>query len=417
MTTHQTVYNAIVKITDYILNSVSEEGAWGTSDYTDWGPIITALNVEHLLLCGMSIDDEWTVTNGSNTFQCSIKRCLMYLSNIIHEDGSFGVDFWDTCKLATIIINQNLQDHFEYNKIHSYIINFVENGGLNVQANDYSQSAEWSGPGTYAACAHYLISSNERKLANSVLSEAIALQQSDGSFVGKKNRTGDNVIHPIWHTSQMLRVILNSSYNNNSDMIKKITHWIESVQGPNGEYDDFGQFVTYYTAYAALAFLALPQWPQPYTDYAINYLLKKSQTGKVDDFGGTIMAAQAFDAYLSATELADVYQSIQILHSKELQQENKYLKEQNTILTSKINEYDLKYKEADIILSKKDAWKLGIWFGLITLILGILVPVLINVAIDKLKFDDEKVITSSISCVYESNILPKEDLFDEIKSQ
>lgn len=417
MATHRMVYDTVVKITNYILNSVSEEGTWGTSDYTDWGPIITALNVEHLLLCGMAVEDEWTVVNGSNTFHCSIKKCLKYLSNIIHEDGSFGVDFWDTCKLATIIIKQNLYDYFDYNKIHSYIINFVQNGGLQVQANDFSQSTEWSGPGTYAACAHYLLSSQERDLANSVLLEAIKLQQNDGSFVGKKTRTGDNVIHPIWHTSQMLRVILNSCYSNNSDMIQKITHWIESVQGPNGEYDDFGQFVTYYTAYAAIAFLSLPQWPQPYTDYTIDYLLRKSQNGKVDDFGGTIMAAQAFDTYLPDNDLATVYQTIQISRAKELLQENRYLKEKNTILTTQINEYDSKYKDADIVLSKKDAWKLGIWFGLITLILGLLVPVLINVSVDALKNKEEKSTASTTSYMYESNILMEGELIDEIKSQ
>ncbi len=252
MATYQTVYNTVVEITEYILDSVSIEGSWGTIDYTDWGPIITALNVEHLLLCGIAIDDEWIVINGANTFHCSINTCLKYLSSKIHDNGSFGADFWDTCKLATIIIEHNLYDYFDYDKIHSYIIQFVNNGGLQVQANDYSQSAEWSGPGTYAACVYYLLCAGQRTLANSILSEAIAMQQGDGSFVGKKTRTGDNVIHPIWHTSQMLKVILKSSYHNNAEMVQKIYHWIESVQGSDGEYDDFGQFVTYITLHMPL---------------------------------------------------------------------------------------------------------------------------------------------------------------------
>ncbi len=381
MVTHQAVNNAVVEITQYMLNSVSQEGSWGTIDYTDWGPIISALNVEHLLHCGLSIEDTWTVQNDTNLYQCSIEKCLEYLSGQIHSDGSFGADFWDTCKLATIIVEQNLYSYFDYNKIHAYILQFIASGGLHTQADDYSQSAEWSGPGTYAACAYYLFCANEKDLANSVLSDAIALQQSDGSFVGKKTRTGDNVIHPIWHTAQMLRVILKSKYSNDADLVQKTTHWIESIQGDDGEYDDFGQFVTYYTAYAALAYLALPQRPQPHTDRSIGYLLRKTRNGKVDDFGGTIMTAQALSAYLNPNDLINVYQTIQISSAKKLLTENQQLKEEVKTLSAKIEEYDTKYKNADIVLSKKDAWKWGLWFGLITLILGIIVPILINLVV------------------------------------
>ncbi|MCR5636229.1 MAG: hypothetical protein K6F76_03495 [Clostridiales bacterium] len=382
MVTHQAVNNAVVEITQYMLNSVSQEGSWGTVDYTDWGPIISALNVEHLLRCGLSIEDTWTVQNDTYLYQCSIKKCLEYLSKQIHDDGSFGADFWDTCKLATIIVEQNLYSYFDYARIHSYILQFVHDGGLQIQANDYSQSAEWSGPGTYAACAYYLFCADEKDLANSVLSDVISLQQSDGSFVGKKTRTGDNVIHPIWHTAQMLRTILKSKFCYDADLVQKTTHWIKSIQGDNGEYDDFGQFVTYYTAYAALAYLSLPKRPQPNTDRSIGYLLRKTRNGKVDDFGGTIMTAQALSAYLNPNDLINVYQTIQISNAKKLLAENLQLKEEVRSLSEKIKEYDSKYADSDIILSKKDVWKLSLWFGFITLVLGIIAPALINIIVD-----------------------------------
>lgn len=410
------VYNSVIGITKYMLNSVSQDGSWGTTDYTNWGPIITALNIEHLLICGVPVDEEWVVVNGTNTYNCSIKKCIEYLSSAIHENGSFGADFWDTCKLATIIIEQNLYEYFDYDKIHSYIIQFINNGGLEVKANDYSESVEWSGPGTYAACIYYLFCAGERDLANTMLSEAIILQQSDGSFVGKKTRTGDNVIHPIWHTAQMLKVILKSSYNNDAEMVQKITHWIESVQGLEGEYDDFGQFVTYYTAYAALAFLELPQRPQPYTDRSIDYLLRKCKNGKVDDFGGTIMSAQAFDAYIGANDLITVFQTIQVSRSKELLLENKQLKNDIKILSKRIDEYDAKYKDADIILSKKEVWKWGIWFGLITLILGIIVPILINVFISSFSYDSDRNSDSNISSYVQDSVYNNwkgDDYFNE----
>ncbi len=168
-----------------------------------------------------------------------------------------------------------------------------------------------------------------------------------------------------------------------------------------------------------MAFLESPQWSQPYTDRSIDYLIRKSQKGKVDDFGGTIMAAQVFDAYLNANDLIAVYQTIQISRSKELLLENKQLKKDVETLTIQIDEYDAKYKEADIILSKKDAWKLGIWFGLITLILGIIVPVLINLLV--IKFIDDSShnpISTTYNYVQESflNDFRKENLFNEIES-
>lgn len=380
MADHKQILDAVIETTQYMLNSVSEEGAWGVSDYSDWGPIITALIVEHLLLCGVPIDKEWTVINNSNTYQCSLKKCMNYLAGKIHDDGSFGADFWDTCKFAALIKEKHLEEYFEYEKVHSYIIQFVKGGGLRVQGDDYSQSAEWSGPGTYAACAHYLLRAGERDLADKVLSDAIAMQQSDGSFVGKKTRTGDNLIHPIWHTSQMLKTMLEfGSYD--EGRVKRIEDWIISVQCPDGQYDHFGQFITYYTAYAVLAYLALPKSPAPHTDLAIEYILKKSQNGKYDDFGGTIMAAQAFDAYLSEKVLKNVYQTIQISQANVLLLENNQLKDQTKALEEQVRAYDEKYKDADIILSKKDAWKLSVIFGTVTLILGLIVPVLINAAV------------------------------------
>lgn len=382
MVNHQNVYNSVTQITEYILGSVSSEGSWGTTDYTDWGPIITVLNIEHLLKCGLSISEEWTIVKEDKTSHCSIEKCINYLSKIVRDDGSFGADFWDTCKLATLIVDNKLYDYFEYNKIHSYVMDFVTSGKLETQSTDYSQSAEWSGPGTYAACIQYLFLVGERNLANELLTKAIALQQKDGCFVGKKNKTGDNVIHPIWHTAQMLKVILKSSYGNDADKIDAIRHWMESVQGNNGEYDDFGQFVTYYTSYAALGFLELPTHPQPHTDLAIDFLLSKVRNGRVDDFGGTIMAVQVFDAYLGTNSVSSVYQSIQISHSKELLIENKELKEEIEDLSKIIEQYQEKYKDADIVISKKDAWKWGIWFGLITLVLGIIIPIIINVVLE-----------------------------------
>ena len=172
----------------------------------------------------------------------------------------------------------------------------------------------------------------------------------------------------------MLKAMLKCGYQNDEERINKITHWIESVQGTNGEYDDFGQYVTYYTSYAVLAFLELPHRPQHSTDLSVEYLLAKSKNGKVDDFGGTIMAAQAFAAYIGPNSLSTVYDTIQISRSKELVIENGELKKQIQLLNKKINEYDKKYKNADIVLSKKEAWKLGIWIGIITLILGIILP-------------------------------------------
>lgn len=400
MADYKKIKQAIIDITQYMLESVSPDGSWGTLDFTNWGPIITALNIEHLLRCGVPIDKEWSVSGGQGEYICSIRKSLQYLNQNVHENGSFGADFWDTCKLARIIKQYGLESFFDYEKIHSYIVEFVKTDGLLKQANDNSASGEWSGPGTYAACADYLLISdqpNDHSLAKAIIDEALKLQQANGSFTGKKKKTGDNVIHPVWHTAQMLMVLVKSSYQYDEGLINSIANWIIDVQGDSGEYGDFGQYVSYYTGYAILAFQALPCVPRINLEKALEFMLNRVQGGKVDDFGGTVMAVEAFDSYIKQNDLQDIYHIIQVEKNELLLADNLRLEHEILTLSEELQTFKDKYKDADIVLSKKEVWKLGIWISTVILILGIIFPIIVNIIIDSIQ---NKMIQESTQTIY-----------------
>ena len=380
---YQDILDAEIEITRCLLNTVSNDGSWGTADFSDWGPIITVLAVEHLLRCGYTIDDEW-VSDAIASERFSIRKSIHYITEKIHEDGSFGADFWDTCRFGCVIIEQKLQSFVEYHKVHNYIVDYVKSGKLQTLSNQVGSHSDWSGPGTYAVCAKFLFLAGDRDLGNEVLSEAIKMQQHNGCFTGKKTKTGDYKIHPIWHTAQMLMVLMKTPYANNGELIDRIVQWIELAQSDNGEYDDFGQIGIYYTAYAILAMQCIPSQPSAHLDAAVLFLLSQNRNGKYGDCGGTVMVADAFGHLLQPNDLSSISASIRMSDAKSIWEENKTLRSEIENLKKENDELENKLSSADIILSKKDAWKLGIWVAIIIFLLGIIAPIIINVVTDKI---------------------------------
>lgn len=382
MIPYQEVLNAEIEITKFLLQTVSSDGSWATADFSDWGPVITVLAVEHLLRCGVTLEDEWVLESDSSS-RFSLRKSIEYLNKNIHEDGSFGADFWDTCRFGCVIIEQNLKEFFPYQAIHDYIVDFAKSDKLQKLSSEIGPSSDWSGPGTFAMCANFLFLSDDRDLGNEVLTEALKMKQSNGCFTGKKNKTGDNKIHPIWHTAQMLMALMKSSFANNEELINCIISWIEQAEGENGEYDDFGQVSIYYTSYAVLAMQSIPSQPSSHLEAAIRFLLSQNRKGKYGDCGGSVMVADALRRQLQPNDLSSIFSFIRMSDAKMIWEKNIDLQRQIDEFKEKITEYERKYSGADIVLSKKDVWIIGIWITVVVLLLGIIAPIIINIVSTK----------------------------------
>lgn len=88
-----------------LINSISDEGYW--KDFDDsWSPIISAFALDLLLHAGLRPEDEWYVyRNEIKIFK--LVQVINYLNSRINEEGFFGTDFWDSCKLAHTIVEHN----------------------------------------------------------------------------------------------------------------------------------------------------------------------------------------------------------------------------------------------------------------------------------------------------------------------
>ena len=360
------VTDKLVSVTRYILDTMSEEGNWKSPEHEPWGPIITVLNVDHLLSCGMKIDDEWSVNCNGQIHKCTLNKCLEYLNSQINQDGNFGADFWDSCKMAAFVLKYKIQEKIpKFTCLQEYIKNKYNIGYLS--SHDYN----WAGPGAYAACADFFLYNGQSDIAKAIINSVITLQKRDGSFVGMEKSTGGYFVNPIWHTSQVIMTILNSHYDINEDIVNNAKQYMIDKQAPNGGYDDFSNYGIYYASYAILGFLAFNNRPENLKRALDNVINLISIEGKVGDAGGTTMVALALGKYLG-DDVHNIFEKIQIKRSKALLEENKILKQKNDELISQINVFNTRYGDADIVLTKKEVWKWGILLAIIIFIIPIL---------------------------------------------
>ncbi len=366
------------KVFFYVLDSVNDDGSWGGMDFVDWKPCSTALALELLLSCGLHPEYSWFVHKNNEPIRHNLKDSLSYLDDNIQEDGSFGEDFWDACRLGIVLNKYNIFDRLKkYDKLNQYIIDSIKSNQLYRDTD-----STWSGPGFYAIAIDYLdIIKKEPALSASILNELIPLQVSDdGSFRGSTGRDGIEFIHPIWHTSQVLKTMIQHQISPKDKKIIDILDWIKSSQDPNsGCFRSLSRYSVYYTAYAILGLSMLPSPSQETLDKSIKWIIDNiSNSGRVIDTGGTIMAALA----LRSVEEKDLSFKVSITdlrkidtledQNKILMLENKNLKETSKVNEKKIQSYIDKYKNADIVLSKKEVFIIYISTAIILAIFTIL---------------------------------------------
>ncbi|MEM7820239.1 MAG: hypothetical protein QW751_01390 [Candidatus Aenigmatarchaeota archaeon] len=103
-------------------------------------------------MTGLKENDQWLVRKDDHTYKSfSLKDSFSYLNSKIHDDGSFGTDFWDACRLAKLIATFDLKDHFpSYEKLHKSILKCINEDSI------LAGSSEWRGSGFLAAAIDYL---------------------------------------------------------------------------------------------------------------------------------------------------------------------------------------------------------------------------------------------------------------------
>lgn len=375
MVNYNDIENDLIKVTKGILNSVSKEGIWGSQDHTDWGPIITVLTIDYLLSCQMDIGEEWTVNTSNESFNCSIEKCLKYLNEQINSDGSFGADFWDVCKLGELILKYNLKDYFDnYSLLEIYISSFLAEDKLSSDATD------WSGVGMYVAALDYLVLAGDLKKVQALYDTIIIQVHPEGFFFGKKNKLNSYIIHPIWHTAQLIRFMCKNKTYFNQEIYNKVFDWMCNVQGNNGEFEYFNIFTYYYTCYAIIAFSYYKK-NDFYINKALNYIHDSiSPNGIVGDSGGTIMTALAFGDLLDKDNLNSVLQHSMYEHQIILTDVLLNYKDRIRELETELLNYKDKEDSTELRFSKKDVWKFGVLltvFGIFVTVVPAIIPLII----------------------------------------
>lgn len=347
------------KLFSCLLESVSEEGNW--RDFDDsWSPIITTITAELLLNAGVQIQDKWYIFREQQYKPVTLSKSIQFLNSQIREDGSFGTDLWDSIRLGKLIAKHELKAYCSnYDKLHNYIVENLERDTV------ITGKSEWRGPGFYAAAIDYFDLVKLDELSAKTLEKLLFHQQPDGSWIGEKSKDGQLVVSPVWHTAQAIITIKRKDSEIHKIAITRAIKWVTDKQENDGSWPALRQFEIYFTSYAIIALSNFNNKTE--IQKAVNYL--KSQidnTGKCSDLGGTLMCAIAFwelfkehvnqsmtfMEYLLASRVSEV---TNLLENK-IQILSNDVRAKETI----INEYKEKYRDAEVVITKRQAWLLGI---------------------------------------------------------
>lgn len=366
-----------------LFESVSEEGFWKDFDES-WAPVITTISSELLITAGIKIHDKWYIHRDQYK-PVSLYKCIQYLNNQIQEDGSFGSDLWDTLRLGKFIAANELKVYFtNYNHLHNYIIK-------SLQKDDFiAGTSEWRGPGFYACAVDYLDLVNISDLSETILKKLLYTQERDGCWIGIKSKEGIPLVSPVWHTTQSIITLRRKDASKYKVQIERAIAWLLEKQEDDGSWPALRQFEIYFTAYAVLALSGLPYKEE--ISKATQYLKSNiDNNGKCSDLGGTLMCAIAFwetskeQLNYSISFMDYLLSSNNSLITNLLEQRVKVLTNELQVKDDRIQEYENKYKDAEIILTKKQVFLIGI-ISLFITVLGTVVGVYgLKLAIDAIQ--------------------------------
>lgn len=347
------------KLINCLLESVSEEGNW--RDFDDsWSPIITTITAELLLNAGVQIHDKWYIFREQRYKPVTLSKSIQYLNSQIRENGSFGTDLWDGIRLGKLIVGHELKPYFSnYDKLHNYIVENLEKDSV------ITGKSEWRGPGFYASAVDYFDLVKLDELSVKTLEKLLFHQQPNGSWIGEKSKDGQLVVSPVWHTSQAIITLIRKDSETHKTAIDRAIEWVVDKQEYDGSWPALRQFEIYFTSYAIIALSNFNRNAE--IQKAVNYLKSKiDNTGKCSDLGGTLMCAIAFWE-LSKSRINQSMTFMEYLLASRVSEVTSLLENQIQILSNDlktkdtvIDEYKIKYRDAEVVITKRQAWLLGI---------------------------------------------------------
>jgi hypothetical protein len=356
--------DTFTRILCYILDRIDADDCWGSTDFENWAPVITALSAGLLLQCGFSLDTNWVAGATTPPTYANLLRVLSFLDSRIRDDGSFGEDIWDAARLSELIHKYDLGEHFErVSALDQYISRYIE-------SRSYRQlNKTWDGPGCIAALLRVCeIRGNEQE-ANQLFGELERLQLASGEFHGPIAEDGNDLSSPVWHTAQALIAYLDRGISQKDPRVTRIVEWLIRTQAPEGAWRFFHRYDVYFTAYGVMALSRLSNPPEALSK-AISWLESRvAPSGKVEDAGGTLMAALALGTvrgfrfegalkgadYHNARKLAVLCSSVQA----DFRRVTDELEKRGTEvfnLKNQLQIWDKKFGTADFGISKKAAF-------------------------------------------------------------
>jgi len=369
----------LLKTVNHILDTVGMRGAWG-GDFEDWEPIITALTVKLLFQAGFKPETSWSIVKDDKIQNMVLSTSILFLNGCIGDDGNFGEDIWDASRFASIVEEYQLHDRVgRYHMLKKYILEYSKN------QNYRREKGTWAGPGSIAAIIDYLDLVHETALSGVIFDDLTKLQLEDGSFHGHMDEVGNEFVHTIWHTTQVLMTYLGRGVSERDSRVQSMIQFICATQEKNtGCWRAFSQFDVYFTSYALMALNRLSRKPQDAIATALGWLSTQvSNTGKIRDIGGTTMGGLALiSCYGSKLEFPVTLAEIRKLEMAEhvntkLTRELAVKQEALSRKDEELQTFRNKYSGAEIVLTKKEVFKYTIVVGILGVILT-LVPSLIT---------------------------------------
>jgi hypothetical protein len=211
-----------------------------------------------------------------------------------------------------------------------------------------------------AAAITYLDLLGKRAESDSLLQRLIAAQAADGSWKGVIGPDGHPVVSPVWHTAQVVLVLARSDRTVHRERIKNAIDWLRSTQDQSGSWPGVQQYLIYFTSYAILALLQAETRERQAVERAVHYLKSRMGTdGKCSDLGGTLMCAIALREVVGDQfehELTLMHYLLarnSVFRAEAAEGALQKCKEEQSVLVERVQFYEEKYKDADLVITKK----------------------------------------------------------------
>lgn len=355
------------KLIEYLLVSVDQNGRWEDSRSL-WTPMTTSFCTSLFLDSGFDIEDEWFFDqNGNST---NLNQSLKYLNNQITAKGKFGVDLWDELMLAQFILEHNLKSHFSnYQTLYNQLIHRIDK-------NEITNEAEhWSGPSFYAAAVDFLRLSNKLNLHAQLTKKLTSDQNKNGSWSGQRSKAGDYVISPIYDTAQAVISLTNEQNDKYNKSIEKGLRFLTYSQEPQGNWKSNESYEILYSSWAMLSLVGHPRYVKSLSKSITFLESRMTKDGRCVDLLGTVMFAKGLVKILKSNPSFDsVGFKEYVLHSnrrrviKRYEQKISDLEMQIYEQSKRLKDFEGKFKNADIFLTKTQAF----FFGLLVVVISLL---------------------------------------------